>query len=937
MTDSPTPQFQPDAPSAVTFIPCEVCAGFGYSVTPARHHVRCHNCHDHPSMYGIFDGLLLYWGTPITAAGIAERKLLRYAQTGLKLVIFIVLFIALAALGTTAYVNQRDAGDLIDIFTQSSVPMAFFWIGGIALLFMYYRLSVEHVSDETFRYSEKALNEWKELAQWKHPANRAFDGYHHVGKSYRIDMAPYFTGEALIAIESAYALARSLNHHVVTPLHILAATLESTSAKIILARLGLPRDAIMERIGTAFGKEGIEVGEGLDMGIEAKQMLFFAFEEGRQQKRKHIDVMELFVAVILRDPLAAEIFYDLEVDSSMIRACVQWIHIQKTLQEKYREWKSKAGSKPNGIMDRAMTARPSPLLQSLSSDYTAAAARGAFFPLIGRANEMDQVLRILRDRVSHVLLVGPPGGGKSTILEGLAQIMASEDVPEELQDKRFVVLDPGALIANAGGVGAVEGRMQQVIFEIARAGNIVLGIEDVHHLVNMRSGSGSEDVSGILMNAMSQGLVKVIATTTTQEYQQFIQNKGPLLRRFRVVQVNEMSREDAIQVVEAKSGSMEYKYHVFFSYAAVAATVDLSTQFIQDRYLPAKALDIAAETASAVESTKGENMIVAEDDVALVISQKANVKVTAITEDERQKLLNLEEIMHDRIIGQDEAVKAVASALRRARQGLRDKHRPIANLLFMGPTGVGKTETAKTIAEVYFGNEENMIRIDMSEYQTPQSLYKLIGGNGERGILTEAVRLKPFGLLLLDELEKAHRDVLNLFLQVMDDARLTDGTGRTIDLSNIMIIATSNAGTQAIQNGFNAGLTSDQIKQQLVDGGLSDVFAPEFLNRFDNIVVFKPLTFEEVVYIADGLLQKVAKVMLEQKGITMEIPPDAVVDIARRGFDPLFGARPLKRAIQDTVDDGLAKLMLSQQLGRRDTVILRPGGEMEVKKAERLI
>ncbi len=930
-------ELAPEKPTvSMQFIPCETCEGFGFTVTPSRQHVACHNCENNPSVYAILDSILLYWNLPITATGIAERRLLRYAHFGLQLVVFLVAMIGILGLAVAIFVNQRDAGDILDVLLVPSLSMTMFWIGMLALLFLYYRLSLEKASKESFRYSEKALNAWKEMGSWKHPANRTFNGYNHTGKSHRVDMAPYFTKEAIIAIESAYSLARSLNHHVVTPLHLLAAVSDSTSIKIILARLGVAREPMMQRIGVAFGKEGVEVGGGLDMGVELKQVLFYAFAEARRSKRQYVDVMELFIMITTRDAWAIQIFDDLEIDEDMLRACVQWIHIQKNLQDRYREWKSRAGSKPNGIMDRAMTARPSPLLQSMSSDYTATAASGGFFPLIGREAEMEQVLRILRDRVSHVLLVGPPGAGKSSLFEGVAQVMSSEDVPPELQDKRFVVLDPGALIANAGGVGAVEGRMQQVIFEIARAGNIVLGIEDVHHLVNMRSGSGSEDVSGILMNAMSQGLVKVIATTTTQEYQQFIENKGPLLRRFRVVQVNEMTREDAIQVVEAKAGSLEYKYHTFFSYAAIAATVDLSMQFIQDRYLPAKALDIASEVASAVEAQKGANSMVTKDDVALVISQKANIKVSAVTEDERQKLLHLEEIMHDRVIGQDEAVQAVASALRRARQGLRDQHRPIANLLFLGPTGVGKTETAKTIAEVYFGNEDNMIRIDMSEYQTPSSLYKLIGTNGEQGILTEAVRLKPFGLLLLDELEKAHRDVLNVFLQVMDDARLTDGKGRTIDLSNIMIIATSNAGTRAIQNGFNAGLSSDQIKTQLMDGPLLEFFAPEFLNRFDNIVVFKPLTFEEVVFIADNMLQKVATQLKAQKGIVMEIPPEAVVDIAKRGFDPQFGARPLKRAIQDTVDDGLAKLMLSQELGRRDTVVLGVNGEMTVKQAERL-
>jgi ATP-dependent Clp protease ATP-binding subunit ClpA len=344
------------------------------------------------------------------------------------------------------------------------------------------------------------------------------------------------------------------------------------------------------------------------------------------------------------------------------------------------------------------------------------------------------------------------------------------------------------------------------------------------------------------------------------------------------------------------------------------------------------------EVAVFVRKRRGSDAVVSGEDVATVVSEKTNITVTKVTEAESARLMNLEERIHERIIGQDEAVRAVASALRRARVELRDLRRPIANLLFLGPTGVGKTELAKTVAEVYFGDETNMIRLDMSEYQDAQSIYRLLGspvetGRGnEGGYLTEAVRHNPFSLVLLDELEKAHPDILNVFLQVMDDGRMTDTTGRTIDFTNVIIIATSNAGTEVIQEGIREGATIDQLREQLLERELGRYFRPEFLNRFDQIVVFRPLAESEIVSVARLLLKQLAK-RLEQKGIHLEASEAAVRELANAGFDPVFGARPLRRVIQERVDDALAKFLLTGKLGRRDRVILEPGGVIRVEEA----
>ncbi len=919
------------AQSKMRFIDCESCRGFGYEVTAAKKHIHCHACKDNPSMYAVFGKELLYWGLRISAEGIHQRWARKQFHLLFNILLLLIGAAGAAALAFAGFKYLTEEGGVTYFFTEQQHLLGYFWISLAVDLFLWYRLDRERASKRDIDYSEE-----KEQKEWRMPTNPTYEKFRKMPGGVKDDISAYYTADCIKVVEDSYAVARKLKHHVITPLHMLVALLESKSVSIILARLGLTKKQLYKKIGKAMKLEGLEEGSGIDLGLEANRMLFFAYETALKDRRKNVDVTELFAAIITHDPWVSEVFYDLEVDDQTSKNVIEWIHIQKKLRERFTQWRKKASKKPKGVMDRAMTAQPSPLLESMSSDYTTTASRGGFFPMIGRQSEMEQMLRILPERTGNVMLVGPPGAGKSTLLEGLAELMASEEVPPELQDKRFIVLDPGALIADAKGVGTVEGRMQKIILEMRRAGNIILGIEDVHHLLNMRSGSGSEDVSGMLMNAMSQGFIKVVATTTTDEYQEYIENRGPFLRRFQNVQVNELSRDDAILVLEARMGSVEYKHHVFFSYRAIEAAVDLSMQYIQDRYLPAKALDIAQEAAAFVEQSKGEGSAVTKEDIAQIISEKTNVQVTAITADERDKLLNLEEIMHQRMVGQDEAVNAVASALRRAREGLRDENRPIANFLFLGPTGVGKTEMAKTIAEVYFGNEENMIRFDMSEYQSVGSLRKLIGGKGEKGQLTEAIRQKPFALVLLDELEKAHPDVLNVFLQVMDDGRVTDGMGKTFDMSNAMIIATSNAGTQQVQNAFAAGLSQAQIKDFMMDEVLPKLFRPEFINRFDNVVVFKPLSLEDVLQIAERMIMKIAQRLQEEKGITMEVEYEALVELARAGYDPLYGARPLRRVVQDTVDDALAKLLLAEQIRRRDVIILKPGGRMAIKQAVRL-
>ncbi|HEU0051085.1 MAG TPA: ATP-dependent Clp protease ATP-binding subunit, partial [Patescibacteria group bacterium] len=407
--------------------------------------------------------------------------------------------------------------------------------------------------------------------------------------------------------------------------------------------------------------------------------------------------------------------------------------------------------------------------------------------------------------------------------------------------------------------------------------------------------------------------------------------------KFGKVMVQELSPDDSIRVLLAKSGTIEYQNSVFFSYAALEKTVQLAARYIRDARLPESAIQIAKEAAVRARKEHGEGSFVMVDDVASVVHEKTNIPVEAVTQDESAKLLNLEERLHKRVIGQEEAVMAVAQAIRRARAEMREGKRPIANFLFLGPTGVGKTELAKAVAAEYFGSEQAMVRLDMSEYQDASSVARVIGAPGDNrgGLLTEAVRNRPFTIVLLDELEKAHPDILTLFLQVMDDGRLTDGVGRTVDFTNVVLIATSNAGTNFIQDQVKAAVPLEQIKTALLERELKGIFRPEFLNRFDGVIVFKPLTMDDVTQIAWLMVNGIAK-RLEEKGIIFRADDAAVEELAQIGFDPLFGARPLRRVIQEKVENGLADLVLRQAVGRRDTVTLLSGAKLAVDKAERV-
>jgi len=858
------------------------------------------------------------------------RLVQRRAQTTARNIIN-AMFVFLAALGFSfvlfeIWKYQESDTDVLSFLMQRSPSFLVFSITllfDLAIIARFGRMKDEEISIP--RAYKSSVTAAPNLSTWE-------DAKRFVASSE--DASKYFTAETLHVLEEAYLLARRFNHVEVLPSHILTSLLGERDVRLVFIRIGLRMDAMQRRLATIFAS--CQKGE-TRWAVASERLLLLAFREAVSRDMRRVSPIHLLQVLCREDTDAYDVLFDLGVDDAMLTNTVEWILFQRSADKDYQTWRSLAIKKPKGAMNRSYTAVATPLLDTFSRDLTQAARSGALETTIDRETDFDEIFRIFSSGQRGVLLVGFPGVGKRSIVEGIAARMASEEVPEILQDKRFVELSLTSLIGSSSRQGELEERIMRIMNEIIRSGNIVLFIENVENLIGLSTeGAQNLDASEMIVKTVEQYGIPLIATTTPVAFREHVERSN-LVSVLQKVSIDEVDTNGAILICEGRSSGIEIKNDIFFTYGAIARAVELSRRYFHEQYLPEKALTLLEEVASYVAQAKGKRTFVIDEDVATIVSQRANVPVTKVTQKESEKLLNLEELMHGRIIGQDEAVKAVASALRRARAELRDQKRPIANFLFLGPTGVGKTELAKTVADVYFGDENTMIRLDMSEYQTQEGLYRLIGAPGATtgGHLTEAVRTNPFSLVLLDELEKAHPDILNVFLQVMDDGRLTDTLGRTIDFTNTIIIATSNAGSQYIQDQIRKRASVQSIKDDLLNSELRQYFRPEFLNRFDAVVVFTPLSLEEIKQVVKLMLAEVAKRM-EAKGILFTANDAAIQELATIGYDPVFGARPLRRTIQERVDNALAQAFLTNQISRRDTAILEPGGVMRIKKAREL-
>jgi ATP-dependent Clp protease ATP-binding subunit ClpC len=715
----------------------------------------------------------------------------------------------------------------------------------------------------------------------------------------------------------------------------------------------------------------------------AKRVLELSLEEARQLGHNYIGTEHLLLGLIREgEGVAARVLENLNVDLTKVRTQV------------IRMLGETAEVTPGGPSGRTKT----PTLDEFGSNLTQMAIDNKLDPVVGRAKEIERVIQILGRRTkNNPVLIGEPGVGKTAIAEGLASRIASKDIPDILEDKRVVTLDIGLLVAGTKYRGEFEERLKKIMDEIRSAGNVILVIDEVHTLIGAGAAEGAIDAANILKPALARGELQCIGATTLDEYRKHIERDAALERRFQPVMVGEPSVDETIEILYGLRDRYEAHHKLKISDEALVAAAKLSDRYISDRYLPDKAIDLVDEAGSRVRlinsqlppaakeldkelrqilkekddavrsqdfdragelrdremeikaeirtiaqtksngaSGDGIEPIVTEEDIAHIVASWTGVPVNKLTESESEKLLHMEDTLHQRLIGQDDAVKAVSRAIRRARVGLKNPNRPIASFVFSGPTGVGKTELAKSLASYFFGSEEAMIRLDMSEYMERHTVSKLIGsppgyvGYNEGGQLTEAVRRRPYTVVLFDEIEKAHPDVFNMLLQILEDGRLTDAKGRTVDFKNTLLILTSNIGSKVIEKGgsgigfeFSEDATETQYNRirSLVNEELKNYFRPEFLNRLDEIIVFRQLNKIEVTQIAEIMLKEVFG-RLTEKGIVLEVTDRFKDRLITEGYSPSYGARPLRRAIMRLLEDSLAEEILSGRIKDGDTALV---------------
>ncbi|MBD2359686.1 MULTISPECIES: ATP-dependent Clp protease ATP-binding subunit [unclassified Anabaena] len=809
-----------------------------------------------------------------------------------------------------------------------------------------------------------------------------------------------FTEKAIKVIMLAQEEARRLGHNFVGTEQILLGLIgEGTGvAAKVLKSMGVNlKDARIE-VEKIIGRGSGFVAVEIPFTPRAKRVLELSLEEARQLGHNYIGTEHLLLGLIREgEGVAARVLENLGVDLSKVRTQV------------IRMLGETAEVSATGQSGRTKT----PTLDEFGSNLTQMATDNKLDPVVGRAKEIERVIQILGRRTkNNPVLIGEPGVGKTAIAEGLASRIANKDIPDILEDKRVVTLDIGLLVAGTKYRGEFEERLKKIMDEIRQAGNVILVIDEVHTLIGAGAAEGAIDAANILKPALARGELQCIGATTLDEYRKHIERDAALERRFQPVMVGEPSVDETIEILYGLRDRYEQHHKLKISDEALVAAAKLSDRYISDRYLPDKAIDLVDEAGSRVRlinsqlppaakeldkelrqilkekddavrsqdfdragelrdremEIKGEiraiaqnktnsaggdglEPVVTEEDIAHIVASWTGVPVNKLTESESEKLLHMEDTLHQRLIGQEEAVKAVSRAIRRARVGLKNPNRPIASFVFSGPTGVGKTELAKSLASYFFGSEEAMIRLDMSEYMERHTVSKLIGsppgyvGYNEGGQLTEAVRRRPYTVVLFDEIEKAHPDVFNMLLQILEDGRLTDAKGRTVDFKNTLLILTSNIGSKVIEKGgggIGFEFSEDQTETQynrirsLVNEELKQYFRPEFLNRLDEIIVFRQLSKLEVTEIADIMLKEVFG-RLTEKGITLEVSDRFKDRLIEEGYSPSYGARPLRRAIMRLLEDSLAEEILSGRIKDGDVALIDidENGNVQVTSQQR--
>jgi ATP-dependent Clp protease ATP-binding subunit ClpC len=763
-----------------------------------------------------------------------------------------------------------------------------------------------------------------------------------------------FTDQAIKVILLAQEESRRLGHNFVGGEQILVGLIaEDTSlAASVLKEFNLTLSAIGREIEKIMGRGSGFVGTEIPFTPKAKQILQQSIQNANQLQEDYVAPEHLLLALTQdRAGVAAKVLKNLGVDLDQLRARLIQV------------FKETVPVPAGGVVKANKQRKRGKALTEFATNLSQLAAEGKIEPVVGRQPEIERIMQILGRRTkNNPVLIGEPGVGKTAIAEGLALLIHNGYFPEQLADRRVMALDLGSLVAGTRFRGEFEERLKQVMAEVRQAGNVILFIDEIHTLVGAGSVEGGMNAANLLKPALARGELQCIGATTLDEYRKYIEKDAALERRFQPVMVQEPTVEDTREILRGLRSRYEEHHQLTISDEALKTAAQLSDRYIAERYLPDKAIDLIDEAGSRVRlrysqlssrpevNSKTKKPQVNPEDIAQVVSAWTGIPVNRLSESESAQLLHLEDTLQERVIGQEEAVKAVARAIRRARLGLRNPNRPIASLIFSGPTGVGKTELTKALAATVFGSEEAMVRLDMSEYMEPQSVSKLIGsppgyvGYGEGGQLTEPVRRRPYTVVLFDEIEKAHPDIYNLLLQLLEDGRLTDSQGRVVNFNNTLMIMTSNLGARAIEKqgtglGFSAAEDSataqyNRIREQ-VNEALKQSFRPEFLNRLDGIIVFRQLNRHQVKSIAEILLQDVCERLREQ-GINLSLTEAFKERLVREGYDPSYGARPLRRAISRLVEDPLAEAILAGQIVAGDTAVidLDPDGQIQVQPQE---
>jgi len=871
-----------------------------------------------------FLGRFLFWGQNLKWSIINLKRGKEKIDHFLTFITWLIIFSGWALFGIWIFVHYAE-------ISSNPYNLLFFWkkfnplILGFLLslwfdLFAIYRASQNRAKKQKINY---------------HLFND--DGKAKSRKKYNVALA--YSDASLRAVEDAYLLANRLHQDQVEVIHLFRVLLKTREIQNLFIRLNVDALKMVGLIDRHLVKPISKKGIGhIALAPTLQEVLNLAFVDAYGLNQISVDFLNIISFCYAHDPVLAEILYDLELDADRITNTVAWFRVNRRLINNYNNYRRLAILKPGNNMNRAYTAIATPTLDHFSHDLTVAAKNGALDICVGRDKEITKIFEAFSGGHSGVLLVGATGVGRNTIVGGLAQLMVEEKVPAFLKDKRLVELDVSRLVAGADASQAEE-RLLTSLNEINRSGNIILYINNVEHLIGISSGQeGSLDLSEVLAEALNRQNIYCLASAATVNYTRYIENKS-LGNALTTIGVKEPDINMAIQILESKVGIFEAKYNIYIVYSALDAAVNMSSRYLHDKSLPSKAIDLL-EKASIITANNLKNDpnsgFCDREEVAAAVSELTGIPLSKVTASEGEKLLNLESEIHRRLIGQNEAVDAVSAALRRARAEMKDSKRPIASFLFLGPTGVGKTELAKSISEVYFGDEDYLVRLDMSEYQSADSVRKMIGDvDGKLGYLTEMVRKKPFSLILLDEIEKANPDILNLFLQLLDDGRLTDGQGRTISFSESIIIATSNIGAVYIQDQIKINTPTNLIQQELINNQLNQYMRPELINRFDGIIVFKSLSEEDIFSITTLMLKKIKKNLVE-KGINLKADKNGVSILSHEGYDPKFGARPLRRLLQNKIEDIIANKILAGELGRRDTVIINAQANIEINKAVEL-